>query len=782
MAWDVVELWLSLKQKTWLVTPITQMIFIGCDSGECAFKSDQPYKLVRSYLQVSHYTSQMAWDVVELWLSLKQKTWLVTPITQMIFIGCDSGECAFKSDQPYKLVRSYLQVSHYTSQMAWDVVELWLSLKQKTWLVTPITQMIFIGCDSGECAFKSDQPYKLVRSYLQVSHYTSQMAWDVVELWLSLKQKTWLVTPIKQMIFIGCDSGECAFKSDQPYKLVRSYLQVSHYTSQMAWDVVELWLSLKQKTWLVTPITQMIFIGCDSGECAFKSDQPYKLVRSYLQVSHYTSQMAWDVVELWLSLKQKTWLVTPITQMIFIGCDSGECAFKSDQPYKLVRSYLQVSHYTSQMAWDVVELWLSLKQKTWLVTPITQMIFIGCDSGECAFKSDQPYKLVRSYLQVSHYTSQMAWDVVELWLSLKQKTWLVTPITQMIFIGCDSGECAFKSDQPYKLVRSYLQVSHYTSQMAWDVVELWLSLKQKTWLVTPITQMIFIGCDSGECAFTNDIHRLWLCGECAFKSDQPYKLVRSYLQVSHYTSQMAWDVVELWLSLKQKTWLVTPITQMIFIGCDSGECAFKSDQPYKLVRSYLQVSHYTSQMAWDVVELWLSLKQKTWLVTPITQMIFIGCDSGECAFKSDQPYKLVRSYLQVSHYTSQMAWDVVELWLSLKQKTWLVTPITQMIFIGCDSGECAFKSDQPYKLVRSYLQVSHYTSQMAWDVVELWLSLKQKTWLVTPIKQMKFIGCDIGECAFLSDQSGQMVRSFLRVSYYTFQMSWDLLELWFSAW
>ena len=52
---------------------------------------------------------------------------------------------------------------------------------------------------------------------------------------------------------------------------------------------------------------------------------------------------------------------------------------------------------------------------------------------------------------------------------------------------------------------------------------------------------------------------------------------------------------------------------------------------------------------------------------------------------------------------------------------------TQMIFIGCDSGECAFKSDQPYKLVRSYLQVSHYTSQMAWDVVELWLSLKQKT-------------------------------------------------------
>ena len=50
-----------------------------------------------------------------------------------------------------------------------------------------------------------------------------------------------------------------------------------------------------------------------------------------------------------------------------------------------------------------------------------------------------------------------------------------------------------------------------------------------------------------------------------------------------------------------------------------------------------------------------------------------------------------------------------------------------MIFIGCDSGECAFKSDQPYKLVSSYLQVSHYTSQMAWDVVELWLSLKQKT-------------------------------------------------------
>ena len=50
-----------------------------------------------------------------------------------------------------------------------------------------------------------------------------------------------------------------------------------------------------------------------------------------------------------------------------------------------------------------------------------------------------------------------------------------------------------------------------------------------------------------------------------------------------------------------------------------------------------------------------------------------------------------------------------------------------MIFISCDSGECAFKSDQPYKLVRSYLQVSHYTSQMAWDVVQLWFSLKQNT-------------------------------------------------------
>ena len=242
---------------------------------------------------------------------------------------------------------------------------------------------------------------------------------------------------------------------------------------------------------------------------AFKSDQPYKLVSSYLQVPHYTSQMAWDVVELWLSLKQKTWLVTPISQMIFIGCDSGECAFKSDQPYKLVMSYLQVSHYTSLMAWDVVELWLSLKQKTWLVSPISQMIFISCDSGECALKSDQPYKLVSSYLQVSHYTSQKAWDVVQLWFSLKQKTWLFTPITQMIFIGCDSGEWAFKSDQPYKLVRSYLQVSHYTSQMAWDVVELWLSLKQKTWLVTPISQMIFIGCESGEWPLRVTSHTIW---------------------------------------------------------------------------------------------------------------------------------------------------------------------------------------------------------------------------------------------------------------------------------
>ena len=240
-----------------------------------------------------------------------------------------------------------------------------------------------------------------------------------------------------------------AFKSDQPYKLVSSYLQVPHYTSQIAWDVVELWLSLKQKTCLVTPISQMIFIGCDSGECAFKSDQQNKLVSSYLQVSNYSSTIAWDVVQLWLSLKQKTWLVTPITHMIFIGCVSGECALKSDQPYKHVRSYLQVSHYTSLMAWDVVELWLSLKQKTWLVTPISQMIFISSDSGECALKSDQPYKLVSSYLQVSHYTSQKAWDVVQLWFSLKPKTWLVTPITQMIFIGCHSGEWAFKSDQPY---------------------------------------------------------------------------------------------------------------------------------------------------------------------------------------------------------------------------------------------------------------------------------------------------------------------------------------------
>ena len=47
----------------------------------------------------------------------------------------------------------------------------------------------------------------------------------------------------------------------------------------------------------------------------------------------------------------------------------------------------------------------------------------------------------------------------------------------------------------------------------------------------------------------------------------------------------------------------------------------------------------------------------------------------------------------------------------------------------------AFKSDQPYKLVSSYLQVPLYTSQMAWDVVELWLSLKQKTWLVTPSRK-----------------------------------------------
>ena len=142
--------------------------------------------------------------------------------------------------------------------------------------------------------------------------------------------------------------------------------------------------------------------------------------------------------------------------------------------------------------------------------------------------------------------------------------------------------------------------------------------------------LVFIKTENltGHPHHTNDIHRMWEWG-MAFKSDQPYKLVSSYLQVSHYTSQKAWDVVQLWFSLKQKTWLVTPITQMIFIGCDSGEWAIQSDQPYLLVRSYLQVSHYTSQMAWDVVELWLSLKQKTWLVTLISQMIFIGCESGE---------------------------------------------------------------------------------------------------------------------------------------------------------
>ena len=133
---------------------------------------------------------------------------------------------------------------------------------------------------------------------------------------------------------------------------------------------------------------------------------------------------------------------------------------------------------------------------------------------------------------------------------------------------------------------------------------------------------------TGHPHLTNDIHKLWQWGMCL--KEWPAIQTGQFLSPGislHFPK--AWDVVQLWFSLKQKTWLVTPITQMIFIGCDSGEWAFKSDQPFKLVRSYLQVSHYTSQMAWDVVEHWLSFKQKTWLVTLISQMIFIGCESGE---------------------------------------------------------------------------------------------------------------------------------------------------------